>query len=91
MGSADLRRSPCPETLLRLWQTVLGVFNYYVGDKQLPPGAAADYFWIVIDFCNGGAEAALRNRRLLALQRGRVRRVFDEMERYFARPCPAGA
>jgi hypothetical protein len=88
---ADLRHSPCPETLLRLWQTVLGVFSYYVGDKKLPPGAATDYFWLIIGFCNGGAEAALRERHLRSLKPDRVRRVVDEMERYFARPCPAVA
>ena len=89
---ADIRDSPSPPTLLRVWRTVLGVFNYYVGGKKLPPGGAGDYFWIILDYCNGGTEAVLRARHLQVLKPDRVKRVAAELERYFHPrvPCRYG-
>ena len=81
----DLRQSPYPETLLRLWLAVLGVYDYYVTGKKHPRGAAIDYFWIIINFCNGMSEKELLNFPRRSLQPGRVRGVIDEMERWFSK------
>ena len=81
----DLRQSPCPETLLRLWESVLGVYHYYVRGKKLPAGAATDYYWVIVDFCNSGSDGILRHQRLRSLKPTRVERVVAELERWFNR------
>ena len=81
----DLRRSPQPGTLLRLWEAVLGVYRHYTADKKLPSGAAVDYFWVILDFCNGGADYALQPRQRCALKLGRIERVIAELDRWFRR------
>ena len=81
----DLRQSPCPETFLRLWETVRSIFMYYTAGKKLPPGAATDYFWLILDFCNTGAADFVGTWRLRSLKPARVTRVIAELERWFQR------
>ena len=82
---SSIKQSPCPETLLRLWETVLGVYQYYVTDKKLPAGTAADYFWLILDFCSGDSEDILRHWQLQALNSTRAKRVCAELGRWFRR------
>ena len=81
----DLRQSPWPETLLRLWEAVLGVYTYYVVGKKLPAGATADYFQLILDFCNTGAADFPGNYRLRSLTPARVTKVIGELWRWFRR------
>ena len=81
----DLRQSPYPETLLRLWEAVLGVYTYYVVGKKLPVGATTDYLLLILDFSNTGAADFLSTYQLRSLTPARVTRVIGELGRWFRR------
>ena len=90
----DLRRSHNPITHLYLWKTVADVYDYFTKDKQFSLRARREYLDTLWLFFNHGPEVAgyeSRQSSLHSLTLGRVRRVVDELERYFQRrkrPAP---
>ena len=83
MGGRPAAGGLGPETLLKIWESALGVYSYYTEGKKLPAGAAVDYFWLIVDFCNTGGADFLRYSRLRALKPARVTRVIGELGRWF--------